>query len=85
MLLIVIDGLRCFDHPGCTQGRFPGVRIPVESRKVAARNVESYLVSGFEDITGGPKIDRVSINLAWNDRLDSGGRVSIPAAGDTIG
>ena len=37
--------------------RLPGVRIHIETRKIAARNVDPYPVSLFENVRGRVKFD----------------------------
>ena len=49
--------------------RTPGVWIPVETREIAAGNLEADPMPCTEDVAGDAGVDRQPVDLAWFDQL----------------
>jgi hypothetical protein len=69
MLLIMIDGLSGGDESGILAERSPGVGIPVDIGKGAARDGDPDPVTDFENMTRVHQVDLELINLARNKKL----------------
>ena len=70
--------------PGIFCNRVPGVRIAVEAREVATGDLDPYLMSLFEDIAGGPQVDRITVHLAGFDEAWRRGRLAVTRTDDAI-
>src|ERR1700704_4348003 len=62
--LIVINHIRGFDHPRPARLLFPGVEVPVETRKITAGDFQPQLVPGQKHIARRPEIHRDVISLS---------------------
>src|SRR4030095_6557009 len=85
MIWVVIDRLIRLDHLGRAERRFACVEVAIEAREVTARDVDANLVSGLEDVTRRPQINRVFVDLARLDRLRAFGRIAVARANDAVG
>src|SRR5271170_1035204 len=61
------------------------IRIDVEMRKVAARDVETQPVASAEQVAGREQLDRDRIDLTWHHRRRPLPAVPIAAAQDALG
>src|SRR5258705_9768727 len=76
MFGVMIDSLPGFHHSRSAKCLLTRIQIPVEAREIAAGDVDPDAMSGFEDVTRRPQIDRVLVDPARLNRLSSFFRVA---------
>ena len=64
--------------------RFTGVGVDVEAGEVAAGDVDSDTVAGFEEVACGCEGDRDWVDLARGHHLGFGPRVAVTGAEDGV-
>jgi hypothetical protein len=69
MFGVMIDSLPGFHHSRSAKCLLTRIQIPVETREIAAGDVDPDAMPGFEDIARRPQINRVFVNRARLDRL----------------
>src|SRR5690348_15114775 len=84
MIAIVIDRLVRADRARRGDNIFAGVQIPIETREVAAGNVQPDPVAGLEDVRRCPQVDRVLIDLAGRNQRRLLRALSITSANNSV-
>ena len=84
MLFIMVNGLRGLDEPCACAERLACVKISVESREIAAGDLDSDFVAGKENVSCHPHVYFVTINSAGLNEARSALRVTIPGAQDAV-
>ena len=62
-----------------------GIEVAVEAGKIAARDFETQSVAFFEDVAGGPEVDREFVDFAGRDERRMFLRFSMAGADDAFG
>jgi len=65
---------------GIAEEGMPGVRVAVEAREVSAGDIDTEAMPRLEHHAGGPEIERILIDHAWDDGAGIGPRFAVACA-----
>src|SRR3954470_2743728 len=85
MRRVVIHGVVRGYRAAVLPQRLPGVWIRIETRKVAARDVEADAMTFLEDVRGRKGIDRECVDFARHQELGMITRRAVAPANDRVG
>lgn len=85
MRAIVIDRLDGGQEFGFRTEFPPGVGIPIKTWEIAAGHFEPDAVPGFEDVAGGPEVNRIGVDRTWRNGLGVGGGLTVAGPDNTVG
>src|SRR5579863_1244569 len=71
MFRVVQDGLACHSYFRVRTEIVSGVGVAVPAREVAAGNIQANAMPRFEDVAGGPQVNRVLVGFARLDQFRS--------------